>query len=582
MRTEVGLALVNLAFLVTGASLLFAGRFWGDSIAVAIGRIGLAYMAGLAAVMLGVVMSLIVGIPFHFVTFGAIAFLMTSAASAVGIIRHRRRLGDTLRTIPSRAMAWLRETLNWPVVVVGVGSIALLLASLILRAPVPLVVLVIAVPIGSVLLSRHVPRSGRRRLPIGQIEALIVFIAAVVVAGFLIEGFGLFSVTPVFGVDDWLFWSKKAVDLFYNSGLRPELYAEGPSQVISADYPVLFSALQAAVYRAMGSLDTQLVHVQIWLIYIGFFWTVAGILASRGRPLAWVPPLLALAVIPGFIVDQLYSGDADVPTALFIGLGLLLLTIYVNERSPASLAFGSLFLAVAASIKNEGTMACVIAFFAATVVAAFARRWRSAAGLVVAALATAAIAIVPWRIWLAVHGIHADTVQVTPATLLDFGFLADRADRLMPSIDSLLRELTKDAMWLYLPALFLAVALAGLAVRRVRPSAAIYLLFCVGYFAALVWAYSMSTHPLDWHLGTSAYRVVDGLIVVAAIGTAHLASEFYGTASTRLRLRRSREALAAPEEGVTPPDATPERVPTTTAPARRRGEEREAPKPTTA
>jgi hypothetical protein len=174
-----------------------------------------------------------------------------------------------------------------------------------------------------------------------------------------------------------------------------------------------------------------------------------------------------------------------------------------------------------ANTKNEGLMAAVVALSVAAAVTAVGPRHAGLKPLGVAAVALMA-GILPWRVWIAAHGIHGD---IRLRNGLNPSYLADHADRIWPSVQSLYAQLVDATSWLYVVPFAAALALVCLSVRQRRSLAAFYLATGLLAFAALVWIYWISPNvPLDFYLATSAYRVVSVVTAIAFAALLQLAS----------------------------------------------------------
>jgi hypothetical protein len=246
------------------------------------------------------------------------------------------------------------------------------------------------------------------------------------------------------------------------------------------------------------------------VLYLGF---------RRGTLLEWLPLAVGVSIVPA-VYGQLLTAYADVPMALFLALGVLLLGEWLATRNRSILALAALFLVASANTKNEGLMVAVVAFVVAGVVTVFTTTRRDLRPLAFAAAGFVA-GILPWRIWIAAHGIHSD-IPVLKG--LEPSYLSDRADRIWPSVKSLYAQLIDQNAWLYVIPVGAVLALVCLFVRRRRAIAAFYLATGLIGFGALVWVYWISpTEPLSFFLATSAYRVVAVLAAVAFAALLQLA-----------------------------------------------------------
>lgn len=460
MRASLGPIAINLLFLFAGAGICVAagavaaaGRSW-------IAAAGLSYMAGVAATNLVLIALLVLGVPFTLET-----VVVTSAALGAGGFGYAR-----YRRLP--VFARPREA-----------------------------------------------RRLRRRLTEAPLDSSIV---AVFVLVFLIYGtVGLLTsvVTPLDQWDGWSLWTRKALLLTHfdeiplasvSSAKASEFFGSGAYEFMHPDYPLIVPVLEAGFFRAAGEINTQAVHVQLWLLLVGFAWACAGIMSRTARPIVWAPVVLAAIQLSG-TRDQLLTGYADVPMGIFLGLGVLLLGGWIRERERWQLVLAALMLGAAANVKNEGLMASVCVLAVATGVPLARRSWRDAISLL-GVWAGLIAAVAPWRVWLAVHDISGD---FPVAKGLSPGYLADRSERVGPSIDALTTQLLDQDQWMHLVPLALGVAVLAVLHRSARAVASFYLAAGVFTFGGLVWAYWVGPDALAYLLPTSADRVVVVIVFIA-------------------------------------------------------------------
>jgi hypothetical protein len=244
-------------------------------------------------------------------------------------------------------------------------------------------------------------------------------------------------------------------------------------------------------------------------------WAILYLGLRRGTIFEWLPLAMAVSIVPA-VYGQLFTAYADIPMALLLALGVLLLGEWLTTRDRRMLALSVVFLVGSANTKNEGLMAAVVALAVAAALTAVGPRRADLKPLGVAAVALVA-GILPWRVWIAAQGIHGD---IRLRSGFSPSYLADHADRIWPSVLSLYGQLIDETSWLYVVPVGAALALVCLSIRPRRSLAAFYVATGLLAFASLVWIYWISpTVPLDFFLATSAYRVVS---VVAAIAFAAL------------------------------------------------------------
>jgi hypothetical protein len=379
--------------------------------------------------------------------------------------------------------------------------------------------------------------SARSLVPQGGLDRVVVVLFAVILAVVAIVGLRAALVSPLYRWDGWSIWSRKAEVLTTYDVLRTDFFASNAYGFMHLDYPLFLPLLEATFFRAVGTLNTQAVHVQLWLLLIGFVWATAGIMSRVARPFVWAPLALGALFFPG-VIDQLLSGYADVPGAIFVGLGALLLGAWLREGHTWQVALGALMLAAAANTKNEALMAAGAVLAAATAVLLVQRNWRRVLPLL-GAWAGVIIAVVPWRAWQSAHDISG---EYSLGRALSPGYLSDHYDRVQPSIDALNGQLLDQSKWLYVVPIAVGVAIVALLYRRVRLVASYYLVGGVLGFAGLVWAYWISPDDLAWQLGQSADRVVVILVFLAVAGLLQICAA----------LDRDRDGPGSPDAGTRP------------------------------
>jgi hypothetical protein len=448
MRVNGGPMAVDVLFALAGYGVLNAFGVLRGALWELVAAVGLAFLAGVSFVLAVGIALLTLGVPFGLPAFAAVSL----ATFVVGLALRR----DWLRMRLPR----LRGPVSW------------------------------------------------RRVPAQAWIAVPTVIAFLFVAE---EGVQAERWRPLVEWDAWSIWSRKAEMLFHTGTLSVDFFA-GPSYAfMHADYPILIPLFESLHYRAMGTVNTQAIHWQFFLLLIAFVLAVLYLGLRRGTLLEWLPLAIAAAVLPA-VSSQLPTAYADIPAALFLALGAILLGDWLRTRERALLWLSIVMLAAAANTKNEGLMASVVVLVVAAGATLVARRRADLLPLAIGG-AGFVLALLPWRIWIAAHGVHGD-IPVLKG--LEPWYLADRADRVMPSLRSLYSQLIDQTSWLWVIPLGIVVAVACLAVRRLRGLAAFYLVSGLLTFAALLWAYWASpTVPLDFFLATSAYRVVAVLAALA-------------------------------------------------------------------
>jgi len=341
--------------------------------------------------------------------------------------------------------------------------------------------------------------------------------------------FGAYSVigmigvyeSPLVGWDSWSIWARKAQVLSLHDSLFGGFFTNQSYAFAHLDYPLQYPVWESLHFRAAGTFDIQAVLRHVWLLLVGSIWALAYLLRERVRPVVWAPILLLALTAPG-ISGQLRDGYADVPMALFACLGVVALGMWIDRQETGLLPLVAIMLAAAANTKNEG-MATALAVLVVGGAIVLARNlnvkaYAATSGAVV-------VALLPWRIWLAAHGIEGD-MPVSKG--LDPGYLMDRIDRVGPTIAAINGQFADPERWLYLLPLATLVVVACLVSGVGRRVAAFYLGCFLLVWAVFVWSYWISPHDLEWHLGTSVERVVSIPMLVCLAALAHLSGLLLG------------------------------------------------------
>jgi hypothetical protein len=234
---------------------------------------------------------------------------------------------------------------------------------------------------------------------------------------------------------------------------------------------------------------------QLALLTVGFVGAVARLLWGYVRPTVLAAALLLLVLSPE-LWRHVQGGVADLPLAIYLALGVLSGALWLKSRATFHLVLAGLSFAVALQIKTEALPEVAALVVVGTL---FARRF--------AWTALALLAALPWLIWRSVH-------DVPSRAELDF----TRADRLPDAVRAVAEHLFDPTEWLVL--LPVAIVLALLARR---PKA---LLVPAALVAVVLVAYWIDRDEIGYVLATSAYRVIDPIVLSAAVLIPLLAESF--------------------------------------------------------
>jgi hypothetical protein len=483
MRAELAPLAAAAIYLFAGFGVLAALGMVGRSLTGVLAACGLAYLSGVAAVLLPGIALLTIGVSLDLARVVAIA----AAVGCAGL------LAAWLRSDGSRPRHERRNSIRTPRLALGL------------------------------------PRWSAEQW------AAAVFVAAI--AAYAAIGYFGTSVEPLTGWDAMSIWSRKALLLVEYGKPTSAFFSSPYYEFMNPDYPILVPLYESIYFRLADTADFQALHGQFWVLFVAFLWS-AGFLAYRiARPLVWAPLIALLAVTPA-LADDVTTLYADVPMALFLGLGVLLLGLWFSDGGDRHLALAALMLAAAANTKNEGLAAAAGILLVALLVSwARARSSpRRTVVLVLAAAAGVALAVAPWRLWVAAHDVPNVTTPVGKG--LDPGFLANHADRIGPTVSAIGSEVGDPSRWFYLLPLTLGIALATLWMRRDRLLVAFYIgAGLVVFIAIVIWGYVINTIPIDSLIHTTVSRTVDGFMLVAIAALLHLSARAL-PAPERLTSRR--------------------------------------------
>jgi hypothetical protein len=356
-------------------------------------------------------------------------------------------------------------------------------------------------------------------------ERMIARGVALLIGAYAIALLAKSIVKPLNNWDAWVFWTMKARALVLLHGLDAHLFASKAYGGVHLDYPLLIPSIEAIDFHFMGHIDTAVVHAQFALLFVGFLAATRELLREHVPPALLWPGLLLVAMAPA-LGRQLVTGYADVPLAFFFALAALAGWRYLVDGDRRFLVPFAILAGGAFATKFEGTP-----FVAVLVVLmlVLARVHRRPVFPVAAASVTSAVAIVPWRLWVKSHDIRAASPV---GKTLDPSYLADHASRLEPIARSL-ASVSIDHDWLLVLPLALLAAAVALVTGRGRATSAFTLCLIGGLYAALAWAYLLSTVNVHWYLRSSADRVISTVIVSAAVFVPVLAAELAQTVPSR-------------------------------------------------
>jgi hypothetical protein len=357
----------------------------------------------------------------------------------------------------------------------------------------------------------------RLRAPMSRAaETAAVAAATVVCAIAALILYGGFRSTPWLD-DSWFFWVPKGLTLD-QLGLDLRLFAPNAryQTLTSPDYPLGWSVLLDTGMRSAGKIDIRVVNCELAIVTVAFLGAALRLMWGLVRPVFALGAVALLALSPEFERQSL-GGGADLPVAYFVTLFALAAVSWLAHGKRLDIVLAALFAAGGLATKNEAGPELVAVFVVLVVFGARAGRRRLVA--LAAACAAAAATAAPWWAWRQEHGVQ-DEISFTRG--IDLSYLADRTSRVGPTVSALLHALFDVRAWLVIVPLVVLLSLALLALER-RPLVLAPITVVALLAAILVWVYWADPLGLQYKLGTSVYRSIDAIVILAALACAGLA-----------------------------------------------------------
>lgn len=311
--------------------------------------------------------------------------------------------------------------------------------------------------------------------------------------------------------DAWTFWLPKGVALS-TTGLDERLFVPNDDFVsfTSPHYPLWWSLVGGLDVAAVGRIDLRAVNAQLALLHAAFAAAATRLLWGHVRPTILLPAILLAAAAPE-LVAQTQSGGADVPLALYIALAVVSSALWLRHSQRLFLALAFIFVATALNTKDEASGLVLVLLLGGGCFA-----WKHAprnVAMLGGAVAAAFLAVIPWLAWTAAHDVGSEAIG---ADAFSPAHLWEERDRLGPAARAVAREALHPRGW-FLPIPLLIAASAAVAVRERRLVWLAPPLMTAAALALLVWVYWAGSVDLTFWLETSAYRVVDSVVVAAAV-----------------------------------------------------------------
>ena len=327
--------------------------------------------------------------------------------------------------------------------------------------------------------------------------------------------------------DAWAIWALKGHALYSFGWADPVVFAGASYRFANLDYPLLLPSLEAIDFRAMGSFDTRLLHVQFLLFLVAAVLALVALLRDVVPPLLLWVSVLALAVAPA-VFDQLLTAYADLPLALVFGVGVAAVGRWTSTNERWALAVATLCFGGALLTKNEGSLVVLAVFLGLLLVAR--RRWRALA----AAAAVDVALVVPWRIYTSVQHIH--DINYSLLDSFDYGHIHGRAGVGPIAFRTLGGQMLDPGQWGLLVPISATIVIVALATGP-RKLALFALVWTLVSWLGLSWIYVISHYEYSYYLDSTKERVVASIVVGLAALTPLIAAEAWTGARGIRRVR---------------------------------------------
>ena len=309
--------------------------------------------------------------------------------------------------------------------------------------------------------------------------------------------------TPTGRFDAWMIYNRTARFIYrdptnWQNTLSPEMY-----WLFHADYPLLVPMNVAGAWNTLGGEIMRAPQAQSMYFLIGIFCMLMGTIAhlrTTGQSLLAGSVLLAMPVFDYTAARE----EADLTVAFFILATLALPFLYNMERKPVLIVLAGLSAGFAAWTKNEGLLFLFAGSFAWLVILYRQRELKSLKWYAIG-LALPLVVIIYFKLFL-----------TPPNDLFDQSSSTGLADRLVnferyaviaKNFYAQIFVFGNGKISLFLIAVYGLIVGSDKSGKRgqtVLAASMAILLQLAGYFLI----YVITPHDLDWHLRTSAYRLL--------------------------------------------------------------------------
>jgi len=365
-----------------------------------------------------------------------------------------------------------------------------------LAPSVPVVLVVGAVTLAAgVLVDTRRARSREAPVRLGLLPAVVLAVPLALLCAVAVD-------KPVDRYDAFANWTLKARLLLDDRSFA----AASIAPPVSRQFPIGLPSLDAYVLDANGG-NVRVAHVAFVALLAAFALTVWGLLRPRVGALPLAAGLAFLLWMPN-ARDQSLTDYADVPLACFFVAAAIAIGLWLAGEQRDRLVLGSLFAAAALATKRDAIAFCFVLYVLALVALLVRGERKRVPALLVAGVAVA-VTTVPWRIFVGVHGLEDNDVNLSVSRALG------RVDDL-PYVLRRFGDLFLHSSYLGAVPVAAAAAVVLLVRGRDRQLATGVLALGLGLLAALAYVYLSGVAGVHYLVRTSAYRTVMTPTLLAA------------------------------------------------------------------
>ena len=446
--------------------------------------------------------------------FLVISALILFIAAGASIIRAVDRTGEmTLRGAPLAGVSFMTG--------LGAVSFQMFLYSLASIPLNPVLIMIPWIPFIAFVFFRFrqdAPRPQKGRWDMAGLALLAVILVQSAYA------FIYALSVPLFGWDAWFIWFLKARVFFLDQGISGE-FLGNPGYRHHGDYPLLMPLATAFVYGAAGAANEtigKLIYpLQLLSLVSVIYYAVSRIAGRRtgllfGAISTLVPVVMIHAGGVPAKLGSLYAGDfvgySDLALSIYFMGAAAFLYFYAKEGNRAHLMMASLFLGFSAWTKNEGLTFAAFGVILFLVYTALYKRDGLVRDALLLVLPVAAI-VIPWSLYKGSLGIGSEYVES-----LSIATVAGNLWKLPVILKTLGKTAFTDIALYNL--VWWAYALSTLANWRLSKALVMAHLLLFMQLSTYIFIYIISPAPIDWHLATSADRLLLHLLPLALLITA--------------------------------------------------------------